>query len=158
MTHPPAATIVEVGPRDGLQNEATPIGTDDKVAFIDALSAAGQRVIEVSSFVSPKWVPQMADAADVFAGLTRRPGVRARQCDVGGGTSPRSCPSSSGPSTAMVDQRRRAGGAVRGHGRSRSTTCARSSSRSSRRCRAITCMPTGSPSIVPIGMLMLGFP
>ena len=76
MTHPAAVTIVEVGPRDGLQNEASPIGTDDKVAFVDALSSAGHRVIEVSSFVSPKWVPQMADAAEVFAGIARRPGVR----------------------------------------------------------------------------------
>ena len=76
MRRPSAVTLVEVGPRDGLQNEASPIGTDDKVAFVDALSAAGHRVIEVSSFVSPKWVPQMADAAEVFARITRRPGVR----------------------------------------------------------------------------------
>jgi hydroxymethylglutaryl-CoA lyase len=68
--------IVEVGPRDGLQNEATPIATGDKIAFVDALSAAGHSAIEVSAFVSPKWVPQMADAADVFAGITRRPGTR----------------------------------------------------------------------------------
>ena len=76
MSRPSTVTLVEVGPRDGLQNETSPIGTDDKVAFIDALSAAGHRVIEVSSFVSPKWVPQMADAAEVFARITRRPGVR----------------------------------------------------------------------------------
>ena len=69
-------TVVEVGPRDGLQNEAAPIATADKIRFVDALSAAGHRVIEVSAFVAPKWVPQMADAADVFAGITRRPGVR----------------------------------------------------------------------------------
>lgn len=73
---PSAVTIVEVGPRDGLQNETAAISTDDKVHFVDALSAAGHRVIEVSSFVSPRWVPQMADAADVFAAITRRPGVR----------------------------------------------------------------------------------
>ena len=76
MNLPSAATIVEVGPRDGLQNEAAPIGTAAKVAFVDALSAAGHRMIEVSAFVSPKWVPQMADAAEVFAGIGRRPGVR----------------------------------------------------------------------------------
>lgn len=76
MTAPPAVTIVEVGPRDGLQNERVAIPTADKVRFVDALADAGHRVIEVSAFVSPKWVPQMADAADVFAGLTRRPGVR----------------------------------------------------------------------------------
>jgi hydroxymethylglutaryl-CoA lyase len=69
-------TIVEVGPRDGLQNEAARVSTADKVAFVDLLSAAGLPVIEVSAFVSPRWVPQMADAADVFAAIDRRPGVR----------------------------------------------------------------------------------
>ena len=69
-------TIVEVGPRDGLQNEAAGVSTADKIAFVDALSAAGLPVIEVSAFVSPKWVPQMADAAQVFAGITRKAGVR----------------------------------------------------------------------------------
>lgn len=76
MTLPPAVTIVEVGPRDGLQNEAAAVPTEAKVAFVDALGAAGHRVIEVSSFVSPRWVPQMADAAEVFAAIQRRPGVR----------------------------------------------------------------------------------
>jgi hydroxymethylglutaryl-CoA lyase len=69
-------TIVEVGPRDGLQNESVVIATGDKIAFVDQLSAANLPVIEVSAFVSPKWVPQMADAAAVFAGITRRPGIR----------------------------------------------------------------------------------
>jgi hydroxymethylglutaryl-CoA lyase len=69
-------TLVEVGPRDGLQNESAIVGTADKAVFVDRLSAAGPPVIEVSAFVSPKWVPQMADAADVFAAITRRPGVR----------------------------------------------------------------------------------
>ena len=69
-------TVVEVGPRDGLQNERASISTADKIAFIDRLSAARLPVIEVSAFVSPKWVPQMADAAEVFAGITRAPGVR----------------------------------------------------------------------------------
>ena len=69
-------TIVEVGPRDGLQNEHASIATADKIAFVDRLSAAGLPVIEVSAFVSPKWVPRMADAADVFAGITRKPGTR----------------------------------------------------------------------------------
>src|SRR3954471_3525470 len=73
---PARVTIVEVGPRDGLQNEAAPIGTADKIAFVNALSDAGLPVIEVSAFVSPKWVPQMADAGEVFAGIARRPGVR----------------------------------------------------------------------------------
>lgn len=76
MTLPPTVTVVEVGPRDGLQNEAVPIATADKIAFVNALSAAGHRHIEVSAFVSPARVPQMADAAAVFAGITRRPGVR----------------------------------------------------------------------------------
>jgi hydroxymethylglutaryl-CoA lyase len=73
---PRHVTIVEVGPRDGLQNEKAPIATADKIAFVDQLSLAGHSVIEVSAFVSPKWVPQMADAREVFAGLARRPGVR----------------------------------------------------------------------------------
>src|SRR5437868_3313453 len=69
-------TIVEVGPRDGLQNERASIATADKIAFVDRLSAANLPVIEVSAFVSPKWVPQMADASEVFAGIARAPGVR----------------------------------------------------------------------------------
>jgi hydroxymethylglutaryl-CoA lyase len=69
-------TIVEVGPRDGLQNEHVAVATDDKVAFVNLLSAAHLPVIEVSAFVSPKWVPQMADAADVFARIARRPETR----------------------------------------------------------------------------------
>lgn len=69
-------TIVEVGPRDGLQNEHVVVSTADKIAFIDHLSAAGLPVIEVSAFVSPKWVPQMADGTEVFAGITRRSGTR----------------------------------------------------------------------------------
>jgi hydroxymethylglutaryl-CoA lyase len=69
-------TIVEVGPRDGLQNETARIATADKVTFIDRLTAAGHKVIEVGAFVSPTWVPQMADTAEVFARITRRPGTR----------------------------------------------------------------------------------
>jgi hydroxymethylglutaryl-CoA lyase len=73
---PPRVVVVEVGPRDGLQNEPTAIATADKVRFVDALSRAGHRHIEVSAFVSPKWVPQMADAGAVFEAIARRPGVR----------------------------------------------------------------------------------
>src|SRR5205809_1717857 len=69
-------TIVEVGPRDGLQNERALVPTADKIDLINRLSAAHLPVIEVSAFVSPRWVPQMADAADVFAGITRAPGIR----------------------------------------------------------------------------------
>jgi isopropylmalate/homocitrate/citramalate synthase len=69
-------TIVEVGPRDGLQNEQVLVSTADKIEFVNRLSAASLPVIEVSAFVSPKWVPQMTDAADVFAGITRVPGIR----------------------------------------------------------------------------------
>ena len=69
-------TVVEVGPRDGLQNEAVLVSTADKIAFVDLLTTAGLPVVEVSAFVSPKWVPQMADASDVFAGITRRAGTR----------------------------------------------------------------------------------
>lgn len=67
--------IYEVGPRDGLQNEARPIATADKIRLVDMLSAAGLRRIEVTSFVSPRRVPQMADAAAVMAGIARRKGV-----------------------------------------------------------------------------------
>ena len=74
--NPRKITIVEVGPRDGLQNEHAAISTADKIEFVNRLSAAGLPVIEVSAFVSPKWVPQMADAADVFGGIARRPGTR----------------------------------------------------------------------------------
>jgi len=69
------ARIVEVGPRDGLQNEKATIPTETKVAFVDALSEAGYDEIEVSAFVSPKWVPQLADAEAVFERIRRREGV-----------------------------------------------------------------------------------
>lgn len=68
--------LVEVGPRDGLQNEARPVPTTVKIAFVNALAAAGLTDIEVSSFVRPDRVPQLADAAEVFAGMVRRSGVR----------------------------------------------------------------------------------
>lgn len=67
--------ITEVGPRDGLQNEPQTVPTDDKVAFVNALAAAGFVEVETSSFVSPRWVPQLADAAEVFARIERRPGT-----------------------------------------------------------------------------------
>jgi len=68
-------TIYEVGPRDGLQNEAGIVPAKHKIALIDLLSDTGLRYIEATSFVSPKWVPQMADALDVMAGITRKKGV-----------------------------------------------------------------------------------
>ena len=73
--HPSHVTVVEVGPRDGLQNESGTISTPDKITFVDLLSASGLRIIEASAFVSPKWVPQMADAAAVFGGIARRAGT-----------------------------------------------------------------------------------
>jgi len=73
---PPSVRLVEVGPRDGLQNEKAIVPTDVKVALIDRLADAGFPAIEATSFVSPKWVPQMADATDVMARIRRRPGVR----------------------------------------------------------------------------------
>ena len=73
---PSRVTLVDVGPRDGLQNEKQPVAAADKIALVHALQAAGLREIEVTSFVSPKWVPQMADNAEVMAGLARQPGVR----------------------------------------------------------------------------------
>ena len=69
-------TLVEVGARDGLQNEAARISTSDKVTFINLLSAAGLPVVEVGAFVSARWVPQMADTADVFLAIEKRPGTR----------------------------------------------------------------------------------
>jgi hydroxymethylglutaryl-CoA lyase len=75
MAAPGPIRIVEVGPRDGLQNQAELVPTEVKIAFVDALSLSGFDEIEVSSFVSPKWIPQLADAAEVFAGIRRAPGV-----------------------------------------------------------------------------------
>lgn len=75
-TLPSTVTVVEVGPRDGLQNESAQIPTADKIAFIDRLSASGLRQIEVSAFVSPRWIPQLADASEVFQRIQRRPGTR----------------------------------------------------------------------------------
>ena len=76
MTLPRRVTVVEVGPRDGLQNEAAQVAPADKIAFVNRLSAAGFSTIEAGAFVSPTWVPQMADTAQVFAGISRRPGTR----------------------------------------------------------------------------------
>ena len=72
---PQRVTVYEVGPRDGLQNEPRMVATPDKIAFIDALSATGLRHIEITSFVSPKWIPQLADSAEVARGVAHRPGV-----------------------------------------------------------------------------------
>ena len=68
--------IVEVGPRDGLQNEKAMISTADKIALVERLAATGLTTVEATAFVSPKWVPQMADAAEVYAGAAKRDGVR----------------------------------------------------------------------------------
>ena len=76
MKLPAEATIYEVGPRDGLQNEARPVPTAEKIRFIDALVASGIRNIEITSFVSAKWIPQLADSAEVARGVHRPPGVR----------------------------------------------------------------------------------
>ncbi|WP_186100820.1 hydroxymethylglutaryl-CoA lyase [Burkholderia gladioli] len=75
MTYPAAVKIVEVGPRDGLQNEKSFVPTETKIALVDRLSKAGFRNVEAASFVSPKWVPQMADGAELMAGIARRPGT-----------------------------------------------------------------------------------
>lgn len=73
---PEHVTLVEMAPRDGLQNEKRLVDTPDKIRLVDLLSECGYQRIEVTSFVSPKWVPQMADAAAVLAGIRRRPGTR----------------------------------------------------------------------------------
>ena len=71
----PAVRIVEVGPRDGLQNEKAMVATADKIALIEKLADCGFRTVEATSFVSPRWVPQLADAADIFSAIRRKPGV-----------------------------------------------------------------------------------
>ena len=76
MKRPGAVTLVEVGPRDGLQNEAGTLTLIDKLQLIDDLGAAGLTVIEAGSFVNPRWVPQMADSEAVFQAINRKPGVR----------------------------------------------------------------------------------
>ena len=76
MTIPSTVTLIDVGPRDGLQNEKQPVSAAVKIGLVHRLQAAGLRNIEVTSFVSPKWVPQMADNAEVMDGLQRQSGVR----------------------------------------------------------------------------------
>jgi hydroxymethylglutaryl-CoA lyase len=76
MKYPSRVKIVDVGPRDGLQNEKAQVPAAVKIELVHRLQDAGLTEIEVTSFVSPKWVPQMADAAEVMAGITRKPGVR----------------------------------------------------------------------------------
>ena len=76
MSMPARVRIVEVGARDGLQNEKTFVATADKIALIERLADCGLKSIEATAFVSPKWVPQMADAVEVYSGLRRKPGVR----------------------------------------------------------------------------------
>ena len=76
MSIPPRVKLVEVGPRDGLQNEKSPVPAAVKIELVHRLQAAGLKEIEVTSFVSPKWVPQMADNAEVMAGIQRQSGVR----------------------------------------------------------------------------------
>ncbi|MCB2071008.1 MAG: hydroxymethylglutaryl-CoA lyase, partial [Ottowia sp.] len=76
MALPTQVKLIDVGPRDGLQNEKQPVPASVKIELVHRLQDAGLREIEVTSFVSPKWVPQMADNAEVMAGLRRRPGVR----------------------------------------------------------------------------------
>lgn len=75
MAYPKHVKIVEVGPRDGLQNEKQLVSLEDKVSLIHGLSDAGLKVIEAGSFVSPKWVPQMADSAEIFSNIERKVGV-----------------------------------------------------------------------------------
>lgn len=76
MNYPEKASLVEVGPRDGLQNEAVPLSVEQKCTLVDLLSECGLPVIEVGSFVSPRWVPQMADSDKVFASIQRAADVR----------------------------------------------------------------------------------
>src|SRR4029450_8353966 len=75
MNHPKRVRLVEVGPRDGLQNEAKPVPVESKVALIDALTAAGHSAVGAGRFVAPKWVPQMANTHEVMTRIKRKPGV-----------------------------------------------------------------------------------
>lgn len=75
MTMPKAVSIVEVGPRDGLQNEKSIVSVEEKISFINLLSKTGIKRIEAGSFVSPKWVPQMADSGDIFSGIEKNPSI-----------------------------------------------------------------------------------
>lgn len=75
MSYPDSVTLVEVGPRDGLQNEKADIQLQDKIQLVEGLADAGLKIVETGSFVSPKWVPKMADSAQVFQQIQRRPGV-----------------------------------------------------------------------------------
>lgn len=75
MSYPASVRIVEVGPRDGLQNESLPVSVETRTRLIDALSDSGLRAIEAGSFVSPQWVPRMAGTAEVLAAIRRQPGV-----------------------------------------------------------------------------------
>src|SRR5687767_3939488 len=74
MKLPERVTVYEVGPRDGLQNEARSVPTSDKIAFIHALEDTGLKYIEITSFVSPQWIPQLADNAEVARGVRRKDG------------------------------------------------------------------------------------
>ena len=76
MKYPSRAKLVDVGPRDGLQNEKGEVPAAVKIELVHRLQEAGLKEIEVTSFVSPRWVPQMADNAEVMAGIRRKPGVR----------------------------------------------------------------------------------
>lgn len=76
MTYPTEACLVEVGPRDGLQNEATALSVEQKSTLVNHLSDSGLKVIETGSFVSPRWVPQMANSNEVFGSINRKPGIR----------------------------------------------------------------------------------
>ncbi|WCF05689.1 hydroxymethylglutaryl-CoA lyase [Paenibacillus thiaminolyticus] len=75
MNWPASVTIKEVGPRDGLQNEKVFVPTEDKIAWINQLSGTGLKSIEITSFVNPKWIPALSDAAEVAAGIERMPGI-----------------------------------------------------------------------------------
>jgi len=75
MNRPSFVRLVEMGPRDGLQNEPAPVATDIKIALIERLAAAGLKAVEAGSFVSPRWVPQMADSAEIYRRIKRLPGV-----------------------------------------------------------------------------------
>lgn len=115
MSLPEHIRLVEVGPRDGLQNEAQHLSVAQRIELVDRLTAAGLGHIEVGSFVSPRWVPQMADSAAVLTGITRQPGVRysvltpnlrGLEDAIAAGARENACPGSNWPGIFMTPMAR----------------------------------------------------
>ena len=134
---PAEVTIYEVGPRDGLQNEARQVPTADKIRFIDALVASGIRAIEITSFVSPKWIPQLADSAEVARGVARPAGVRMSAL----------VPNRRGLDTALAAGHEGDRGLHVGVGDAQQEERQQDDRRDARRVRARSCRPRSPPGV-----------